>query len=84
MQTCRPADSEGSVDSFQHGIEPLRQIALLRNFKLDTTIADFVFARKSRWPIVFGGTRKALSNTTRIQTRTAQHKRVCMAGSIAG
>src|SRR6266566_1426958 len=32
-----PANSEGSVDSFQHGIEPLRQIALLRNFKLDTS-----------------------------------------------
>jgi len=54
-----PANSEGSVDSFQHGIEPLRQIALLRNFKLDTTIADFCLRAKEPLAIVFGGTRKA-------------------------
>ncbi len=71
-----PADSEGSVDSFQHGIEPLRQIALLRNFKLDTTIADFCLRAKEPLAHSLRWDKEGMSNTTRIQTQNRlQHKR---------
>ena len=35
-----PADSEGGINSFQHGVEPLRQFTLLRDFELNAAVAD--------------------------------------------
>ena len=54
-----PADPESGVDRFEHRVEPLRQLAFLRNFELDAPVRIFVWARTRRWPIAAGETRKA-------------------------
>jgi len=47
----------------------------LRNFKLDTTIADFCLRAKSRWPIVFGGQGRHEQYDPHPNQNRLQHKR---------
>src|SRR5262249_56152620 len=62
-----PADPEGGVNRFQHGVKALRQFTLLGDFERNTTAADFVFARNRRCPIAFPSitTHSALRPTPR-------------------
>ena len=80
-----PADPEGGVNRFQHGVKALRQFTLLRDFERNTTAADFVFARNRRCPIVFGAIRKdwAMRAASR-PNAVCSIRGVCIAGSIAG
>jgi len=57
----------------------------LRNFKLDTTIADFCLRAKEPLAHSLRWDKEGMSNTTRIQTQNRLRiSGVCMAGSIAG
>src|SRR5215469_15145813 len=64
-----PADSKRSIDRLQHRLEPLRQIAFLRNFKLDAATADLCLRAEQALPHCLRCDKKGLGNACCIQAQ---------------
>src|SRR5881396_2159567 len=64
-----PTDAEGGVNGLNYGVEPRRQIALLRDFERNATTADFCLRAKETLPHGLRCDEKGLGNACSIQAQ---------------